>query len=335
MSNSDKYYMSLAIKEAIKGGSKVFPNPRVGALIVNNDVILSSGYHEYYGGPHAETLAIKKIKSEFSGSTLYVTLEPCDHRGKTNPCSDLIRRENFARIVIGTRDPNPTARGGINTIRAKGIKVDVNILGDECRKINRRFFTFHEKKRPYIILKIASTMDGFIAQKNGDSQWITNEESRHSVHQLRSSCDAILVGNNTVRKDNPYLTSHGVGKDPVIVLLDSFENEGSKSKVLRGNPIIIPRRDLSANPRDNIKTIIRKLYKKSLQTLLVEGGGITFTNFFDSNLYDEVQVYYAPKIIGEGLSFYNNKFLLKKELGLILHKVEKFKNDIKITYLKK
>lgn len=334
MSNSDSYFMRLAIEEAIKGGSKVFPNPRVGAIIVSNDKIISSGYHEFFGGPHAETSVIKNIKSQFSEATLYVTLEPCNHRGKTSPCSDLIKPENFSRVVIGTSDPNPAAKGGIDTLRSKGIKVDVNILQDECRKINRRFFTFHEKKRPYVILKIASTMDGFIAQKNGHSKWITNEKSRNAVHQLRSSCDAILVGNNTVTKDNPKLTSHGVGKNPKILLFKGFKNEKSKINVLENDPIIIPKRDLSADPKDNIKTILDLMYEKSLQTLLVEGGGITFSTFFDSNFYDEVQVYYAPKIIGEGLSFYNNKSSLEKDLGLTLHKIENFENDIKITYIK-
>ena len=150
-------------------------------------------------------------------------------QGNTGPCSGLIKPENFSRVVIGTSDPNPAAKGGIDTLRSKGIKVDLNILQDECRKINRRFFTFHEKKRPYVILKIASTMDGFIAQKNGHSKWITNEKSRNAVHQLRSSCDAILVGNNTVTKDNPKLTSHGVERIQKFYYSKALKMKSQKS----------------------------------------------------------------------------------------------------------
>ena len=335
MNFTDEYYMRIAINEALKGKSLVYPNPRVGALIVHNKKIISSGYHDKYGGLHAEASAIKNIKSNISDATLYVTLEPCNHKGKTKPCSDLINPKLFSRVVIGTKDPNPVARGGLEVIRNQGIKVDLNILKNECRAINRRFFTFYEKNRPYIILKIASTMDGFIAEKDGESKWITNEYSRNSVHHLRSSCDAILVGNNTVKMDDPFLTSHGVGKDPIIILFDNFKRTKPKANVLKKDSIIISEKSLTNDPKKNINIILDLMFQRSLQTLLVEGGGITFTHFIDSNLFDELQVYYAPKIIGKGLSFYKNKSSLEIDLGLSLHKIEQFENDIKITYLKK
>ncbi len=334
MISLDQYYMKLAINEALKGKNEVYPNPRVGALVVSDKEIISSGYHSNYGGQHAEASAIKKLQSNISNATLYVTLEPCTHKGKTESCCDLITSKIFKRVVIGTTDPNPIAKGGIEKIKKKGIQVESNILKNECRKINRRFFTFHEKKRPYIILKIASSMDGFIAENNWNSKWITNEESRKSVHLLRSNCDAILVGRNTISKDNPILTSHGMGKNPKIVFFDQSKKIDSDSYVYKNNPIVLSGDDLTNDPKKNIAKLLKLLFDNSIQTLLVEGGGITFTHFFDGNFFDELQLYYAPKMIGNGISFYRNSKSLKNNFDLTLHKVEQFHNDIKLTYYK-
>ncbi len=334
MNQIDKYYMRMAIDEALKGGSNVYPNPRVGALIVKDNKIVSSGYHERFGGQHAEVIAINNMSPEISNATLYVTLEPCDHQGKTNPCSDIIDPKIITRVVIGTKDPNQLASGSSKKLMEKGIQISENICGNECRDINRRFFTFHEQKRPYVILKMASTLDGFIAEIDGSSKWITNEDSRNSVHELRSTCDAILVGRNTIQKDNPLLTSHGKGKNPKIVFFDRGHKIDKNSKVYQDDPIIFAGKNLFQKPRENISNLLSYLYKNSYQSLLVEGGGITFTHFLDNQTFDELQIYYAPKTIGEGIPLYHGKKSLEVKLGIVLEKIEKFGNDIKITYLK-
>ncbi len=335
MSNTNQYYMQLALEEALKGKTNTYPNPRVGAIVVSNEKVVSTGYHHHYRGPHAEAIAISKLKGAYTDATLYVTLEPCAHQGQNEPCTGLIDPKVFSKVVIGAKDPNKLAAGGSEQLLKKGIDVIGPVSEDECKDINRRFFTFHEKKRPYIILKVALTMDGFIAEEDGRSKWITNDRSRESVHILRSNCDAIIVGNNTIEKDDPNLTSHGKGKDPKIILFDKKFQDRSQMKVSQQDPIIIKTSDMHKDPKENLDRMIEYLYKNSFQTLLVEGGGVTLTHFLNANLYDELHVYYAPKIIGKGLQFYHGKRSLEQELDLNLARVEKFGNDIKLTYIKK
>ncbi|MFL2982805.1 MAG: bifunctional diaminohydroxyphosphoribosylaminopyrimidine deaminase/5-amino-6-(5-phosphoribosylamino)uracil reductase RibD [Candidatus Neomarinimicrobiota bacterium] len=335
MDQIDKYYMKIAIDEALKGGSNVYPNPRVGAVIVKDNKIISAAHHKDFGGQHAEAIAINNINPDISDATLYVTLEPCNHKGKTGPCSDIIDPKIFNRVVIGTKDPNQLASGSSKKLMDRGIKVIQNIFENECRNINRRFFTFHEKKRPYVILKMASTLDGFIAEKNGSSKWITNEKSRNSVHELRSTCDTILVGRHTIQKDNPSLTSHGKGKDPRVVFFDRENKINKDLKVYQNNPIVFTMENLSKKPRENISNLLTYLYENSYQSLLVEGGGITFTHFLENKIFDELQIYYAPRTIGEGIPLYHGKKSLAMKLEIVLEKIEQFGNDIKITYKKK
>ncbi len=335
MEHSDKHFMKLALKEASKGGTSVYPNPKVGAIIVANDKILSSGFHKSFGSPHAEAEAINNLELPISNATLYVTLEPCNHHGKTKPCTQLINKEIFDRVVIGSMDPNPLARGGANILRKKNIQVDENICQNEAQELNRRFFTFYQKKRPYIILKIASTMDGFIAELNGHSKWITNQKSRESVHKLRGSCDAILVGRKTIEKDNPSLTSHGKGRNPKIIIIDPEEKLNPTANVFHNNPMIFSKNGLGIDPKKNIKHILKTLYNESYQTILVEGGGITFSHFFNNNLFDELHMYLAPKFIGSGIPNYRGQKRLEQDLNLTIENIQNFDDDIKITYHKK
>ncbi len=335
MYHSDKYFMRLAIKEALKAEPSVYPNPKVGAIIVKNGKVLSTGFHKSFGSAHAEEIAIKNLESSYNNVTLYVTLEPCSHKGKTDPCTELIDKDIFQRVVIGSSDPNPLACGGANIIRKKNIQVDENICQDETKILNKRFFTYHEKKRPYIILKMASTMDGFIAEADGYSKWITNQKSRESVHKLRASCDAILVGRKTIEKDNPFLTSHGKGKNPKIVLLDPDSKLDKNKNVFQNDPIVFSKGLGRNSPKINIKNILDTLYTNSYQTLLVEGGGITFSHFLNNNLFDELHIYFAPKFIGDGIPIYYGIKTLKEDLNLHIHKIENFDNDIKIIYHKK
>ena len=328
--------MQLAIKESLKAGLEVYPNPKVGAVIVNNNKILSTGFHKKYGAPHAEQVAINNLNSSLPPSaTLYVTLEPCCHKGKTDPCTDLIIKNKFHRVVIGSMDPNPLAGGGARILKENNIQVDEGICNNEIRSINKRFLTFYEKKRPYIILKMACTLDGYIAEPNGHSKWITNSASRASVHKLRSSCDAILVGRKTIEKDNPSLTSHGKGKDPRVILVDSNSKLNTNFNVFRNNPIIFTKDQLVDNPRLNIINILTFLFNNSYKTLLVEGGGKTFSYFLDYGFYDELQIYYGSKFIGSGIPIYYGKKTLEEGLNLTISNIEHFDNDIKITYQNK
>ena len=172
--NQDKFFMNIALDEARKASDMVYPNPRVGCVIVQNGEIVSRGYHKQYGGPHAEVDAINNCKVELNKATMYVTLEPCNHEGKTPPCTELIDSQKFERIVIACKDPNPIINNGLQALMKKGLTIDFNVCEDEAKFINKRFFTYHEKKRPYVILKYASTLDGFISEESGHSKWITS-----------------------------------------------------------------------------------------------------------------------------------------------------------------
>ena len=334
LKTQDKHFMNIALQEAAKANHEVFPNPKVGALIVIDNNIISRGYHKCYGEEHAEANAINKLDRPITNATLYVTLEPCSHLGKRNPCTNIIKSKMFSRVVIAANDPNPKASGGAEILKNNNIEVVENVCTEKSKKLNRRFFTFFEKKRPYVILKIASTLDGFIAEPNGHSKWITNKKSRDSVHKLRSTCDAILVGSNTIKKDDPSLTSHGYGNDPKIIVFGSKNEINNKYKILEGNPIFFDIKKSGNSYKENIIYVLNDLYKKSYQSILVEGGGKTFSSFLESDLYDEINIYYAPKFIGSGFPLFTGDNRLAKDYKLHLHKVEHFDHDIKMTFYK-
>ena len=191
------------------------------------------------------------------------------------------------------------------------------------------------KKRPYIIIKAALTLDGFIAESNGVSKWITNEKSRQSVHFLRSSCDAILIGNKTAIIDNPSLDSHGKGKDPIPVIIDRSKSMKKSLKIFKKNPIILSSDILNNKPVDNVKIMLDELYKRNIQSVLVEGGGFTITHFLDSGFFDELHLYYAPKFLGSGLSIFNTIKSIKDSSNLVLKKVDKFNSDFRVIYKRK
>ena len=334
LKTKDERFMKLALQEAAKADHKVFPNPKVGAIVVHDDNIISRGYHQKYGERHAEAIAIDKLDRSLTNATLYVTLEPCSHIGKRSPCTEIIKSKMFSRVVIAANDPNPKASGGAKILRENNIEVVENVLPEGSKKLNRRFFTFFEKKRPYVILKIASTLDGFIAELDGTSKWITGKKSRQSVHKLRSTCDAILVGRKTVEADDPSLTSHGHGKNPKIIILDPKNRLNKKFKILFKNPIIFSGKNLKNSPQKNITYILDELYSKSYQTLLVEGGGETISSFLDSNLFDELHIYYAPKLLGNGKPLYSGYNKLTKDYKLKLNKIDHFDNDIRVVFFR-
>ena len=333
--NQDKFFMNIAIDEAKKATDIVYPNPKVGCVIVQNGEIVSSGYHNKFGGPHAEVEAINNCNVTLDKATMYVTLEPCNHQGKTPPCTELIDSQKFKRIVIASKDPNPIINEGLKALIEKGLKVDFSICEDEAKLINKRFFTFHDKKRPYVILKYASTLDGYISEVSGHSKWITSKKSRYSAHLLRSTCDAILVGRKTIEADNPSLTSHNIGPDPRIVILDPSKKIKDNYRALNKNSIHLTNELSAKNPEDNIQTVLTKLHSLNIQSVIVEGGARTFTSFIDHGVFDEMHVYYAPKLIGKGKSIYNTKKKIHDSLNLEIAKHENFDNDIKITYFNK
>lgn len=314
-------YMKRCLELAAAGLGKVSPNPIVGAVIVHNEKIIGEGFHSGYGNPHAEVEAIKSVsdKSLLSSSTLFVNLEPCNHFGKTPPCTDLILENKIPEVVICNLDPNPLVAGkGIARLKESGVKVTVGILENEGLFLNRRFFTFHSKKRPYIILKWAQTEDGFIDKLRTNSEskinLISSEMSHYLSHQWRSVEDAILVGKNTVIKDNPQLTARLVkGKNPIRILLDKnlevaedakIFNEDSKTIVLnsvkeiKNNHLQFIKIDSSIFSPEEISKI---LYSENIQSVIIEGGTLTLQKFIDSNYWDETRIFTAPIHWKEGI----------------------------------
>ena len=332
MQNS--FFMQQAIEEALKADpNKVYPNPLVGCVIVKNEKIIGRGYHKKFATNHAEVNAIKSLEAPVKNADLYVTLEPCAHFGKNPPCVNaIIKSKMFKKVVIAVADPNKKAMGGIEELKKADIEV---VLGDrekEAKKINQRFFTFFQKERPYVILKYARTQDGFIARLDGSSKWITEKDARRDVHLTRSGCDAILVGRNTIERDNPSLDSHGLGKDPRIVILSS-KPLLSTLNVSKKNPLIFQKFNQKL-PENNIKIVLDNLFKENVQSLLVEGGEKTITSFINSGYYDEIHEYVSPKKFNQGIPFFGGDFK-KIRSSLELVSEISFSKDIRKTYKKK
>lgn len=312
----DALYMQRAFFLAQLGGGSVSPNPMVGAVIVHNDRIIGEGWHKAYGGPHAEVNAINAVadKSLLPESTLYVTLEPCNHFGKTPPCSDLVISHKLKKVVVSNLDTNPLVGGeGIRKMRNAGIEVVTGILDAAGRNLNRRFFTYIEKGRPYVILKWAETADGFIARENYSSKWISNALSRQLVHKWRSEEDAVLVGAKTAAHDNPSLNVRDwSGRNPVRVVTDRFLRLPSNLNLFDGTQPTIrynvlkneehPNLTLARIDEENFLTsMVEDLHKKKIQSLFVEGGTFTLNQFIENNLWDEIRVFKSPATFGKGI----------------------------------
>ncbi|REG85930.1 diaminohydroxyphosphoribosylaminopyrimidine deaminase [Winogradskyella sediminis] len=302
-------YIKRCLQIAKNGLGTTRPNPMVGAVIVYNDQIIAEGFTSPYGGPHAEVNAINAVKNQslLAKSTIYVTLEPCSHFGKTPPCSDLIISHHIPNVVIGCIDDNPEVAGkGIAKLRASGCHVTVGVLENECKAHHKRFFTFHNKKRPYIILKWAETADGFIAPIAREEQkpvWITNPYSRQLVHKWRAEEQAILVGTNTVVADNPSLTVRDwSGENPIRVVLDkssklnmdySIFNDDAKTIRITSETI-----DFEKPIASQIATL---LHKENINSIIIEGGSQTLQTFIDENLWDEARVFIGKTEFKSGI----------------------------------
>jgi diaminohydroxyphosphoribosylaminopyrimidine deaminase/5-amino-6-(5-phosphoribosylamino)uracil reductase len=314
--HTDALFMKRAFELARLGQGRVSPNPMVGCVVVHEGKIIGEGWHRQFGGPHAEVHAIAAVvdKSLLKESTLYVSLEPCSHVGKTPPCADLLIEHQVKKVVIANLDTNPLVAGeGIRKMRAAGIEVITGILEKEGRELNKRFFTFIEKQRPYIILKWAETADGFIARENYDSKWISNEHSRQLVHKWRAEEDAVLVGTRTAFHDNPQLNVRDwSGRNPVRVVLDRFLRLSDKlhlfdqtQKTLCYNVLKHEEHPMLSFCRleeDNfLPSLVKDLATRGIQSLIVEGGAATLQLFIDAGMWDEARVFVSDKDFGKGI----------------------------------
>jgi diaminohydroxyphosphoribosylaminopyrimidine deaminase/5-amino-6-(5-phosphoribosylamino)uracil reductase len=307
----------------------------VGCVIVHNNKIIGEGYTSNYGGSHAEVNAINSVKNKklLRESTLYVTLEPCSHFGKTPPCSDLIINYKIPSIVIGCIDDNEKVAGkGVKKLRDAGCNVIVGILETTCRAHHKRFFTFHNKKRPYIILKWAETTDGFIAPKTKNEKkpiWITNEFSRQLVHKWRTEEQAILVGTHTVLEDNPSLTARDwIGKNPVRVVIDKDEKLSKNLTVFNdeSETIILTDKNIDFS-QNSAKEICDVLFKNEITSVIIEGGTKTLQTFINANLWDEARVFTGENNLKEGIRApkFSGKIISEEKILTDILKI--YKND--------
>lgn len=309
-------FMQRALDLAERGKGAVRPNPLVGCVLVHEGKIIGEGYHEQYGGPHAEVNAIASVTDPklLAAATAYVSLEPCSHWGKTPPCANLLVEKGIKSVVVATLDPNPLVAGkGVKLLEEAGISVQVGLLEREARWQNRRFFCQQEKHRPYLILKWAQTQDGFIARENFDSKWISNSQSRQLVHQWRAAEQAILVGKNTALHDNPRLNVRDwTGSDPIRVVLDSkLELPAGLHLFDQQIPTLcynLLKSEKLTNlewvqlPQLSLEALMADLHAREIQSVLIEGGSQTIHQFLAADLWDEARVFTAPIQFERGIA---------------------------------
>ena len=316
-------YMERALKLAENGWGRTNPNPLVGAVIVKNGEIIGEGWHEKVGGPHAEIHALRAAKRDAVGATMYVTLEPCSHYGRTPPCADAIIKSGIKEVVIAMEDPNPSVSGrGIAMLQGAGIKVTNGVLEARAKRLNEIFIRYITKKRPFVIMKTAMTLDGKIASASGNSRWISGPSAREHVHRLRERVAAIMVGSKTVACDNPSLTARlktSEGKNPLRIVVDSKGRIPLDSKVMDGtaDTIIASTSALDAGKERKIagagarvlkldgpgghidlNALMQALYGLGIDSVLLEGGGGLNAAALDAGIVDKVMIWIAPKIIG-------------------------------------
>ncbi len=323
----DRDFMLQALALARQGEGYTSPNPMVGAVLVKNGEVVGRGYHEAVGGPHAEVNAVADAGSRAHGATLYVTLEPCNHTGRTPPCTQKILAAGIRRVVVAMRDPNPDVAGkGLELLKSKGLDVVVGLCEQEAQRLNEGFVKYIQTKRPFVILKCAATLDGRIATRTGDSKWVTGPVARQQVHRVRHAVDAIMVGIDTIKKDDPSLTTRLEGQeglDPVRVILDTHLSISPQARVLQidskaGTILVAGKtaaRDtakckrLEAQGAQIVEAPLKKglidleqlmfhLGQLGLASLLIEGGGRVLSSALTAGIVDKIMFFYAPKILG-------------------------------------
>ncbi|MFW6107554.1 MAG: bifunctional diaminohydroxyphosphoribosylaminopyrimidine deaminase/5-amino-6-(5-phosphoribosylamino)uracil reductase RibD, partial [bacterium] len=324
MAERDEEFMRRALRLARRGRGRVEPNPMVGCVVVRAGEVVGKGYHRRFGGPHAEVNAIADAGGEIEGGTVYVTLEPCSHTGKTPPCVDLLIEQQAARVVVAMRDPFPDVAGrGVRALRRAGISVEVGVLEDEARELNAPYLKRVRTGRPYVIAKWAMTLDGKIATVSGDSKWITSDEARACAHRVRGRVDAVIVGIGTALADDPELTCRLARPRRVAarVVLDSEARLPAESKLAQSaseTPVIVATTDAAPNARRaalaalecrvielptnkgraDVSALLVMLGEEGMTNVLVEGGGEVLGSFFDAGQVDEVMVFVGAKVLG-------------------------------------
>jgi len=359
--------MKRALELSKKAVGMVNPNPLVGAVIVKDNRIIGEGYHEYFGGPHAEVNAFANAKENVEGATMYVTLEPCSHYGKTPPCADAIVKNKIAKVVIGMIDPNPLVAGrGIEILRKNGIQVITGIMNTEIMKTNEIFIKYITEKQPFLIMKTAMTLDGKIATVTGDSKWISNKKSRAYVHELRQKVTGIMVGIGTVLADDPELTTRREGKislNPTRIIIDSKARIPIDAKVLKcdkktktiivttefagkakieairqkGAEVIVTQ---SKNNLVDLKHLMMILGERGIDSILLEGGSTLNYSAIDAGIVDKVITFISPQIFGgsSGKTPIGGRGIeyVKDSIKIVDTEVTRFDEDIMIeSYIKK
>ncbi|MGO8989320.1 MAG: bifunctional diaminohydroxyphosphoribosylaminopyrimidine deaminase/5-amino-6-(5-phosphoribosylamino)uracil reductase RibD [bacterium] len=319
----DEHWMRKALRLAEKGRGRTSPNPLVGAILVKNGNVVGEGYHARAGEAHAEIIALQRAREQAKGATLYINLEPCTHYGKTPPCAPQVIEAGVKSVTIGVEDPNPLVKGkGIETLKKAGLSVRVGILEKECRKLNEAFCKYITAKEPFVILKVAATLDGKIATREGNSKWISGETSRRFVHKLRDQVDGVLVGIGTILGDDPLLTARiKGGRDPYRIVLDSQLKVPEEAKVFGDSPTKVIIVATESAPKDKIerlgkrgvriltleskggridlKSCLSKLGEIGMVSLMVEGGNRVNGSFLDEGLIDKLLLFLSPKLIGD------------------------------------
>lgn len=359
----DIKFMKMALKMSLKGLGYTNPNPLVGAVIVKDGKVIGKGYHAFFGGPHAEIDAIQNATGNIEGATIYVTLEPCNHQGKTPPCTKRLIEEKFDRVVIGMKDPNVLVNGkGIEQLRKAGITVDTGVLENEIEAINEVYAKFITNKKPFCCLKTAMTLDGKISTFSGESKWISNEKSRNHVHKLRHRYAAILVGVNTIIKDNPMLTDRSENENenksnPIRIIADSNGRTPLDSAVLNTQEaqtiIAVTKKPDSKfleaikeknvevivcpenNKKVDIEYLIMELGKRGIDSILLEGGSTLNFSAIQAGIVDKVISFISPKMFGGetantpigGAGFEN----ITDAITLNIDSVQRFEDDLMIT----
>jgi len=318
----DEYYMGLALKLALKAKGKTSPNPLVGAIVVKADKIVGRGFHAKAGFAHAEIVALDQAGKKAFGATLYVTLEPCAHTGRTPPCINRIVESGIKEVVVGMIDPNPLNNGkGIIFLKQNNIKVRVGVLEKQLKKINESFIKYITTRIPFVTVKVAESLDGRIATRTGDSKWITSDKSRAFAHRIRKDYDAIMVGVNTVLRDNPSLNAWFSQKKLIKIIVDSNLSISENSNIFAGESQVIiitlacrpgqeteNRKSLAAKAKIlevkekagqiNLRDALKKLARLQISNIMVEGGGTLIGSLFDERLVDKILFFISPKIIG-------------------------------------
>ncbi len=358
--------MKMALKLAEQGRGWTSPNPMVGAVIVKDGKLVGKGFHQAAGGLHGEIHALNDAGEKASGATLYVTLEPCNHTGRTPPCTQAILKSGIKRVVAGMKDPNPRVTGGgLSYLKSQGLDVSAGVCEDECRHLNEIFIKYATTSLPFVILKCAATLDGRIATRTGDSKWITNPLSRQFVHELRHAVDAIMVGKGTVLKDNPRLTTrieNRKASDPIRIVLDTHLSispnarllhlasdsdtllvygssaPAEKKRMLEGPNVRFLKLDEEEGQID-LTALVRELGRMGVTSLLIEGGSRVNGSALRAGIVDKVYMFFAPKIYGgeDGVPIFAGSGIELMEQSMRLNNisVHRFEDDVMIEgYLK-